>query len=312
MSFRITGNMMFKKLLANVRTSTTILGQLQEQMVSLRRINRPSDDPTAASRAAALKTSEHDYRQYMSNIDEATGTLDFSASVLESISEQIVAVRGKVLAAINPTADAASRDVTGTEIDDILGSILSQANSQRAGVYIFGGTQTGTQPFDIANKTPAGIEEVAFRGDAGRIRYAVGLAHLVEINEDPVEVFMPRGEVNGVFQTLIDVRKILQNKEGLGDGEVGKLLSAKLTNIDLAHDDVVRAIGRVGTRSRSLRIRRDLYSKAEINSIARRSELEDADIADVALRLKNQQVIFQVVLAGSAAVYNSSLTEFLR
>ncbi len=101
----------------------------------------------------------------------------------------------------------------------------------------------------------------------------------------------------------------------LGAGVLALIFAAAVARYILRQDqgsDAVRAIGRVGTRSRSLRIRRDLYSKAEINSIARRSELEDADIADVALRLKNQQVIFQVVLAGSAAVYNSSLTEFLR
>jgi hypothetical protein len=58
--------------------------------------------------------------------------------------------------------------------------------------------------------------------------------------------------------------------------------------LDQIHNDLVRGIGRIGTRSRSLQVRRDLYAQAEVSSASRRSEIEDADVADVALRLKNQ------------------------
>lgn len=312
MSFRITSNMMFKRLLSNVRTATSTLGDLQEQMVSLRRINRPSDDPAGASRAAALKTDEADYKQYMINIDSARGMLDFAASVLEAVSERIVAVRGKLMAAINPASDETSLDLAATEIDDILNSIIGQANTSFGGMFIFGGTQTNSPPFEIVAKGIGGIESVRYNGDSGRIRYLVGTGHLVEVNEDPVEVFMPRGEALGVFQSLIDIRKLLQNPDDLGTGDLGRKLSEKLSVVDDIHNDIIRALGRAGTRSRALQIRRDLYSKAQITAASQRSEIEDADIADVALRLQNQQVIFQVVLAGSAAVYSSNLMEFLR
>jgi flagellar hook-associated protein 3 FlgL len=312
MSFRITGNMMFKRLLSNVRTTTSTLGKLQEQMVSLRRINRPSDDPSGASQVAALRVDEADYKQYMTNIDSARGMLDFSASVLETMSEEMVAVRGKLMAAINPTSGPNSRDVAAIEIDHILNSIVDQANSSYAGTFVFGGTQTQSPPFEIEARGIGGIETVSYGGDSGKIRYIVGTDHHVEVNEDPVEVFMPRGEALGVFQSLIGVRKLLQNPDDLGTGELGKQLSENLSVIDDIHDDIVRALGRVGTRSRALQIRHDLYSKAQLSAVAQRSEIEDADVADVALRLQNQQVIFQVVLAGSAAVYSSNLMEFLR
>jgi len=312
MSFRITGNMMFKKLLSNVQTSTAILGDLQEQMVSLRRINRPSDDPTGASRVEALRTGEHDYTQYMKNIDQARGLLDYTASLLESASNQVVAARGKLMAAINPTADDISRQVLSSEIDSILKSMVGQANSKYAGKYIFGGTQTADPPFEITSGSAKGIEAVAFNGNSGRVRYVVGIDHQVEVNEDPVEVFAARGEANGLFKTLIDTRILLQNPDNLEGGDLSRELSNKLEDMDAVHNDIVRALGRVGTRSKSLQARRDLYTQAEISSAATRSEIEDADIADVALRLQNQQMIFQVILSGSAAVYNSNLMEFLR
>jgi flagellar hook-associated protein 3 FlgL len=312
MSSRVTSNIMFKQLMTNMRISTKALGDLQEQMVSLRRINRPSDDPTGASRAQELRNNENEYKQYMQNIDQAQRVLDFTASALESISREVVAARGKVLSAINPTADATSREVTAAEINDILKSLLGQANSNFAGTYIFGGTDNGHPPFEIESEAAAGVDSVSFSGNSGRIRYIVGANHLVEINEDPVEVFMPRGEANGLFQTLVGIRKLLQNNEGLPEGEQSRLLSEKLGDLDAIHEDVLRSLGRVGTRGRTVQTRGDLYAKAEISSAAMRSEIEDADIAEVALRLKNQEVIYQVVLAGSSAVYNSNLMDFLR
>jgi len=312
MSFRVTGNMMFRRLMSNVRTSSTELGVLQEQMVTLRRINRPSDDPTGISKAQILRNSENNYKQYITNINNARGLLDFTASTLESISEQLVSVRTKVMQAINPTADPVTKEVAAQEVDDILRSILGQANSTFAGMYIFSGTETNTPPFVIEHETYEGVESVEFRGNSQQMHYVVGPNHVVAINESPVAVFMPNGEEDGLFQTLIDIRRLLQNQEGLSDNEQARRLSESLANLDAVHDDVVRALGRVGARSKALQMRLDLYQMAQIGSTEMRSEIEDADVADVALRLQNKQVAIKVVLAGSSAIYNTSLLDFLK
>jgi len=312
MSFRITGNMMFRRLMSNVRTGAKTLGDLQEQMATLRRVNRPSDDPIGAARIANLRANENSYARYLGNIDRGRGILDFTASVLERISQGVVVARGKLLSAISPATDATGREAVAIEIDEILRSIIGQANSDFGGTYVFAGTQTDDPPFEIVARGGAGVEVVGFNGDSGRIRFLVGPDHQMEVNEDPTEVFMPRGEANGLFQTLIDIRRLLQNPEGLETGELSRLLSEKLADLDAAHDDILHALGRVGARSRSLQMRRDLYEQAEMGLASRRSEMEDADVADVALRLQNQQAIFELVLASSAAVYNTSLMEFLR
>jgi len=312
MSFRITSNMMFERLMSNIRTGARTIGELQEQMVSLRKINRPSDNPAGASRVQALRSSENDYAQYIENIDQARSMLNFTASALEGVSQAVVAARGKLLAALSPTVDAVGKEATAVEIDDILRSILGQANSSFGGIHIFGGTQTAGPPFSIRAQGSKGVEAVEFSGDSGSIRYVVGVGHLVKVNEDPMGIFMRRGEARGLFQTLIDVRTLLQNPDGLEDGDLSRLLSEKLGSFDAIHDDVVAGIGRAGARSRALQIRRDLYSQAELNSAGWRSEVEDIDIADVALRLQNQQAVFEIVLASSASVFNTNLMEFLR
>ena len=312
MSFRITGTMIFNNLMSNMRQSSKLMGDLQEQLVSMRRINRPSDDPIGASQAQSLKSSENDYKQYDDNIDQGRSMLDFTASVLETMSSEVVNARSKLLSAINPTADATSREVTATELNDMLKSIMVEANSSFGGIYVVGGTQTGSPPFEIARGGAQGVESVAFNGDSGRIRYVVGATDLVDVNENPTEVFMPRGEANGLFNTLIEIRTLMQNPDGLSDGQLSQKLSEKVKSLDDVHDDIVRALGRVGTRSKALQIRRDLYAQAEISSAQRRSEIEDADIADVVLRLKNQQTIFQVIIQSSTSVYNSNLTDFLK
>ncbi|HUS58139.1 MAG TPA: flagellar hook-associated protein FlgL [Planctomycetota bacterium] len=312
MSFRVTGTMMFNRLMSNMGQATKTMADLQEQMVSLRRLNRPSDDPIGASRAQLMRSSENDYKLYTSNMEQARSLLDFTAGVLETMSAEVVNVRGKLLSAISPTADAISKEVIAAEIDDILRSLMAEANSNFGGMYIFGGTQTESAPFEITREGASGVETVVFSGDSGRIRYLIGPNNTMEVNEDPVEVFMPRGEAKGLFNTLIGIRKLLQNPDNLSDAAQASLLSDKIKEIDDVHNDLVRSLGRAGTRSRSLQMRADLYSQAEISLIERRSEIEDADIADVALRLQNQQTILEVVLASSAAVYNSNLMQFLK
>ena len=312
MSFRVTGMMIFSNLMSNMRRGSQALGVLQEQMATLRRINRASDDPAGASRAQSLLSNEHDYKQYGDNIDQARSVLDFTAGVLETISAQVVSVRGKILSAINPTSDASTKEMIASEVDDMLKSILAGANSSFAGMYVFGGTQTDSPPFELASESVLGVEEVAFCGNSGTISYVVGPTDVAEINENPREIFMPRGEVKGLFNTLIEIRRLLQNPDNLTEGELSAELSETIARVDVVHDDISRALGRVGTRSKALSLRRDLYEQAEISSTARRSDLEDADIADVAMRLQNQQTIFEVIMASGSFVFNSNLADFLR
>ena len=202
MSFRVTSSMAYHRLMANIRQCTATLSDLQEQMVTLRRINRPSDDPLGAGQVQSLRSSENDYQLYMDNIDHARGVLDFTAGVLQNVSSEIVTVRSKLMEAINPVTDATSRAVIATEVNDILKSIVAEANSAYAGMAVFGGTQTAGTPFQIDAESGRGVEAVSFHGNSSRIAYTVGPDSTVEINEDPVEVFMPRGAASGLFETL--------------------------------------------------------------------------------------------------------------
>jgi len=312
MSFRVTGNMMFSQLMSNMRTGMRTLGNLQEQMVTLRRINRPSDDPFGVAKAQSLRNDELDYRQYLSNMDQASSMLEFTAGVLQSMSGEIVNVRSKLMSALSPTIDQNGRDTIATEVNDILKSVIAEANSSFAGLYIFGGTNTDTQPFEVLRESGSGVEAVGFTGNAGVMRYIVGHGATIDVNENPIEVFMPRGEENSLMQTLVSLRQLLNNVDGLSEAAQAEELTKVFDQLDTIHSDVVRSLGRVGARASTLEMRRDLYMKAQIDLVSRRSDLEDADISDVALRLQNQQIVLQVILAGSSAVFNTNLIELLR
>ena len=235
MSFRVTGMMIFSNLMSNMRRGSQALGRLQEQMSTQRRINRPSDDPAGASRAQSLLSGEHDYQQYSDNINEAKSVLDFTAGVLETISSEVVGVRVKILSAITPTSDASTREMIASEVDDVLKSIVAEANSSFAGMFVFGGTQTGSAPFEVSAESAAGVEEVAFHGNSGTIGYVVGPTDAAEINENPREVFMPRGEAEGLLNTLIEIRRLLQNPDNLTEGELSTKLSEVIERVDTTY-----------------------------------------------------------------------------
>ena len=68
MSFRVTGMMIFNNLMSNMRRGSQALGDLQEQMATMRRINRPSDDPAGASRAQSLLSSIDEMLQSLTQL----------------------------------------------------------------------------------------------------------------------------------------------------------------------------------------------------------------------------------------------------
>ena len=145
------------------------LAELQRQISTGTRLQKPSDDPAAASRILELEQRVSIDLQYQDNINIAEQRLLQQDAVLSDYANLLNRVRELAIQANNAPIDAASREAIAAEIDERLQELYSLANTQDAnGDFLFAGFQNTVQPF-VAGNTGS-RDHVVFNGDDG-VRY---------------------------------------------------------------------------------------------------------------------------------------------
>lgn len=312
MTIRATRSGLYDSVKATLARNTRRMVDLQEQLATMKRINRPSDDPSGASRAMGLRNDSQDYSRYLSNINLAQSDVELSTSVLQSIGEQVTYVRSLVLQGGNPDLSEASRQAIADDINAALESIVDYSNAMHNGRYVFAGTATTTKPF-VTDVAPGGeITQVSYQGNQESIWTNVGANARVKINETGSNVFLDGGPGEDLFSVIASVRDILANDAGVPENQIGDLLTEKLDEVDRVHADVLESMGRLAGRAKSLDLRKEFFEDAEISAINSLSLTEDADVAELVFRLQGEKTQFEILLSSSAALLGPTLMDFLK
>jgi flagellar hook-associated protein 3 FlgL len=148
-----------------LQSNAKAMGKLQEQVSTGSRINRASDDPSTAYKVLGLNSQKRSLENYMKNIDEASSILETSTSIIQSMFSSIAQTKVNLNQIISGTYDEAGRQRLAGQINDTLEQMVSQANTQHLGQYIFGGSNTGTAPYAV-QRTSGDITSVTYQGSS--------------------------------------------------------------------------------------------------------------------------------------------------
>ncbi|MBC7370849.1 MAG: flagellar hook-associated protein FlgL [Bdellovibrionaceae bacterium] len=177
--------MRYNQVDQNVAKNRMDMSDLQNQAATQKRINKPSDDPLAATRVLGARTEERGNQQFIKNINNAKSFLDFTDQSLGELTE--ILMRAKELA-ISQSNDASgneqSRMVTASEVEQIYNQSVQIGNRKLGERYIFGGYKTQTAPF-----TQTGD----YKGDDGDMKIGIHKDSYVAMNIPGNKVFLGQG-----------------------------------------------------------------------------------------------------------------------
>ena len=198
MGLRITQGIVYSRALQDIRASLRGSVNLQQQIATGRRVNRPSDDPAATLRILPLNADVRDLGLLRDNARLARETIVTASSSLEDASLTMQRVRELTLQAANGTLNAADRASLGQEVDQLLNQILSVGNAQRANRYLFGGTANDAPPF--VRETVGGETRIVYRGNEDALRVDVAPGITTDLNLPGNEIFQRRNRGPAVFE----------------------------------------------------------------------------------------------------------------
>ena len=120
--------------------------RLQEQASTGSRINRSSDDPSTGYRVLELTSQRRSFETYFDAISQSASTLEIATTVLDNMVSAIEATKVDLTQIINGIYKPEGRERMAAAADNMLEQIVSLANTQRAGEYLFGGARTDAPP----------------------------------------------------------------------------------------------------------------------------------------------------------------------
>src|SRR5262249_1208321 len=148
--------------------------QVQLQAATGKRLQAPSDDPALATVLASGTAQDNRLQSYLDNIGTVRTTLDRSVATLQDVGSLFAQARLIAVEASQSTNDAQSRSVVADQVDQLLGRLIGDANTQTNGDYVFSGSATQTQPFVVTSTDAQGRPlQVTYQGALDRTQAIV-------------------------------------------------------------------------------------------------------------------------------------------
>ncbi|MBP1965799.1 flagellar hook-associated protein FlgL [Paenibacillus aceris] len=303
---RITQSMMNSSMMTNLQANYSRLDRSQEQLMTNKRINRPSDDSVGVANALRYRGEISHTDQFQENTQDADSWLKFNDTVMTETINILQTISEKTIQGATDTAPADARKAIAKEVEQLYNQLVSIGNSQYKGKYVFNGEKVDQQPFptDPANKN--------YILDQGSIKYQVGAGIYADVNSLGSNVFGDFSSSVGVYTDTSNIFKVIDNLKNALNSDNTTNIQTSIAGIQTCIDRVLTAQSDVGAKQNRLEFTSSRLDDLSLNYTDLQSKVEDIDMPKVITDVKTAESIYQASLDTMARVIRPSLLDFLK
>jgi flagellar hook-associated protein 3 FlgL len=294
---RIDPNMV-PEILSDLQQSQVSLNTALQQVSTGKSVNVPSDNPSAAAEMVQNTIETGDVDQYTQNVTTTLSSVQSASSALSTVVTSLTQAVSLGTEGANGTNSSANLQAMATQVQGIITSVVSMANSSVSGSYLFGGTSTAT-PYTADSASPTGY---TYNGNNDTNSVAVGDQMTVQVNLPGSQIFS--NSSNNVLGSLSSLVTALQSGN-----------SASIAKATTAVDSAVNYISQ----------QQAFYSNAETQLTSQQTTLQQDTVtlstqannligvneATAATNLSQAETDNSAALAAVAKVLPNSLLNYL-
>lgn len=344
---RVSDNTNFGVVREAMTRSKSRLEDLQMKNATLKKLNKPSDDPVGSAKVLEVRTDKVNNDQFQSNAKLAQAFLENTDAALEDLSE--IVMRAKEIA-IGQASSASSTPETrlgvAEEINQLFQRAIATSNRRIGDRFIFGGFKNDHNPVDA---------EGNYHGDSGEMMLEIGREVFIGMNIPGHQVFNTNPSVSA-DQRQLDQKTIEENKNRPSNPEekenqkvspaVRRLASegmdevATVPNVNLFEelkslriglltgdqetirgtlerfDDllgkVISTRSKIGSRIQGIQGNINTMERHNVTNAQLTSTIEDADMTQIVSDMAKEETVFKSSLASSKHLIQPTLLDFLR
>lgn len=300
--------MLNSQMLLNLNRNAGRSNDIQRQLSSGMKINRPSDDPVGITYSLRYRAELSSNEQYKSNVNSAVSWLEYNDTVLDQTGSVVQRLRELMVQASTGTNPQSAMDSIKEEVKQLKEQIVDISNSKLNGKYIFNGQTYDRKPYDFptdadGKSDTSDVDSIVT--DTGKINFIVGESVQFPINITGNEVFGTGKEEDNLFVMMDGIIGSLERGEQ-------KELSKYIEKIDNRKEKLLAIRSEIGAKTNRVELMEGRLSDLGINLTDLQAKIEDADIAELMIKSKIQESIYNSSLSVGAKIISATLSDFLR
>lgn len=287
-------NTSFAKQVNNTQSK---FNKLSQQISSGKRVTSVTDDAVAAKGIIKANSQLADIETYLANLKQADNELTQTDKTLGAINDKLQEAYDLAMTVANGTTGEDQMNAYRQQLDSIIDSVTRLANTQYGDKYLFAGTNTTTEPYQLdntnglvyagndgaryalvgqaKNELPDVIsdekkEQINFIGEQifGQVKFATDNDGNITIDDNDPDVTN-----SGAFHALLQLKQAIQ-----GDPVDEDATRKAMANLDKSITTVTAARTKTGAMGQEFEDIQDAYANDTINIKQLRSNLEDTDL----------------------------------
>ncbi|WP_028273279.1 flagellar hook-associated protein FlgL [Atopococcus tabaci] len=301
---RVTSSLMSKSYLRNLNHNTNKVLKYQEQLSSLKEVNRPSDDPITVSKIMDLNNSITQNEQYETTIDDAIDWTNVQDSALANATNSMQRVRTLVQSAANGTMNTEDRKAVKAEVEAEIGTLVDSLNTSFGGRYVFAGANTTDAPFSIEKDVNGEFQGISYYGTDTNLPREIAPGVTVELKTDGNQLMNDQGNGNiGDYFKEVLTALDEDDTEALG----GHLLE----RADQEFNNIVNTRTEIGAIFNRLESARERNESESLNLQEMLSSKQDVDMAEKFMQYSMEMVAYKASLQIGTKILQTNLLNYL-
>jgi flagellar hook-associated protein 3 FlgL len=277
--------------------------QLQGQISTGQRIQKPEDDPAGMADALQLQSQSGELQQYSHNVStlQTTATAAYNAlQQLKTISDRA----GEIATLADGTKTGAELQSYAVELNSMIQRAVQVANSKDGDHYLFSGTKSDSAPFASTADANGNVTTVTYQGNAsvGQREISDGATLSVDVPGENTTASGPRG-------LLVDTRygadffnHLIALQQNLVAGNVSAIAKTDAPALVKDEDNLIYHVSNNGViQSRLDSAAADISSRLDALQQSL-TKVAGVDMTKAITDLSQQQNVYKAALASSSVL----------
>lgn len=295
---RITFGSGYDVAMADLSKVATGLARRQREVSSGKRVNTPSDDPSAAAEALRERAEQESIDQYTRTAESVSSRLAVVDTVLSDIIDKLTSAQSAATAAKGTTQTDSQREATAAQLEGLRDALLSDMNATFSGRYLFSGAESLTAPYTATGGTVS-----TYQGDANGMSVDIGHDRSVQVTFDG-ESITKGSDAQDIFQVLDALIAAVRANDQDG-------VSAGLTALGSAFRRVTSVQSGIGSSMNAIEDQLSRLGDLKLASKTRLSKAEDANMAESITQMNQATTVYKAALGAVSTRNQLSLFDYL-
>jgi flagellar hook-associated protein 3 FlgL len=285
-------------IIADLQQSQSALNTALQQVATGLSVSVPSDNPTASAAMVQNTIDTGNVDQYTQNISTVLSKVQSASSVLNNVVTALTQAVSLGTEGANGTNTTANLQAIATQVQGVLSSVVSEANTSVAGSYLFGGSGT-TPPYTADSTSPTGY---TYSGTNSVSSVAVGDQLNVQVNLPGSQVFS--NSSNNVLGSLNALVTALQSGNSSAIGTATNAVSSAISYIGQQQAFYGNAEGQLTSQETFLQ-------QDTVTLASQATNLVGVNMATAATNLTQAETDNSAAMAAAAKVMPNTLLNYL-